>query len=287
MSALHEGANGIKTLQLEAGTGLTDAQRKAVAIANSHSPVAVVAPGLRVVIPAGTLKSADALDALVVDPTQAKAGDVVVRTDGAGNQKTVPLSLVSDGQVAYVAYADGGSYTLAHAQVDYADAGDHWARDAIAFTSRRTLTQGMAPGLYAPEQPATRAMAITMLARLDDASLLAVDGGNWYDSAVDWAQARGLSDGQRAGDAMKREDLAVLLWRWVGKPQAAEPIGFTDLWDIDAYARPAMAWAVERGIFRGRPDASLDPRANATRAETAVAFQRLITDVVEERTRGE
>ncbi len=282
-SALQEDAGGVKSLRLEAGQALTDAQRKAVALANADAPVAVAAPGLRVVIPAGTLKSADELDALMVDPAPAKDGDVVIRTDAAGNQTAVPLSLVSDGQVAYVAAA-GGSYTLAHNEVDYADAGGHWAREAIAFTSCRTLTQGMVPGLYEPEQPATRAMAITMLARLDGAQLQSSQGGNWYDGAVNWATARGLSDGQRAGDAVKREELAVLLWRWAGKPQAPELIGFTDLFEIDAYARPAMAWAVERGILRGRPDATLDPHAGATRAEIAVVFQRLITDTVEERT---
>lgn len=283
-SALREGADGVKSLQLEAGKTLTDAQRKAVVLANADAPVAVAAPGLRVVIPAGTLKSADQLAGLMVDPAPAKAGDVVVRTDAAGNQRAVPLSLVSDGEVAYVAAA-GGNYALAHNEVDYADADDHWAREAIAFTSCRTLTQGMAPGRYEPEQPATRAMAITMLARLDDAQLRSAQGGNWYDGAVNWATARGLSDGQRAEDAVKREELAVLLWRWAGKPKAAELTGFTDLWEVDAYARPAMAWAVERGILRGRPDASLDPHAGATRAEIAVVFQRLITDTVEQRTR--
>ncbi len=283
-SVLREGAGGVKSLRLEAGQALTDAQRKAVAAANAESPVAVAAPGLRVVIPAGTLTSADDPAGLMVDPAPAKAGDVVVYTDDAGNQKAVPLSLVSDGQVAYVAAA-GGRYALAHNEVDYADAGGHWARDAIAFTSCRTLTQGMALGRYEPERPATRAMAITMLARLDGAQLQSAQGGNWYDGAVNWAAARGLSDGQRAEDAVKREELAVLLWRWAGKPKAAELTGFTDLWEIDAYAREAMAWAVERGILRGRPDATLDPHAGATRAEIAVVFQRLITDVVEERTR--
>ncbi len=281
---MREVADGVKSLQLEAGKALTDAQRKAVAAANAESPVAVAAPGLRVVIPAGTLKSADELDALMVDPAPAKAGDVVIRTDAAGNQRAVPLSLVSDGQVAYVAAAVG-RYALAHSEVDYADAGGHWAHEAIVFTSCRALTQGMAPGRYEPERPATRAMAITMLARLDGAQLQSAQGGNWYDGAVDWATARGLSDGRRAEDAVKREELAVLLWRWAGKPKAPELTGFTDLWSIDAYARPAMAWAVERGILRGRPDATLDPHAGATRAEIAVVFQRLITDTVEERTR--
>ncbi len=281
---LREGADGVKSLQLEVGKRLTDVQRQAVAAANADAPVAVAAPGLRVVIPAGTLKSADELAGLMVDPAPAKAGDVVVRTDAAGNQTAVPLSLVSDGEVAYVAAA-GGSYALAHGAVDYADAGDHWAHDAIAFTSCRALTQGMAPGRYEPERPATRAMAITMLARLDGAQLQSGSSGNWYDGAVNWATARGLSDGQRAGDTVKREELAVLLWRWAGKPKASELTGFTDLWSIDAYAREAMAWAVERGILRGRPDASLDPHAGATRAEIAVVFQRLITDTVKERTR--
>lgn len=136
----------------------------------------------------------------------------------------------------------------------------------------------MTPTQFMPERPASRAMIFTLLARMTGERLPEVRAGNWYDSAVAWATARGLSDGTRPEAPVERQELITLLWRWAGRPRPQSALsGFTDLRDVSAYAREPLAWAVENGILTGRADATIDPHTGATRAETAVLLQRFLT----------
>ena len=278
------GTDGSARLELESVRFLTQAQRQALIQANGKSAVTVVtANGLRVRIPAGTLTDESQVDGLLADMTGAKAGDIVIRTDEQGKRHVVPLALVSDGKAVYVA-AGTGRYSLERGSTSFADTESHWARSSIAFSAARELTRGMSENLFDPERPATRAMVFTLLARLEGAELPDSQGA-WYDSAVTWAMGKGLTDGDLPVEDVKRQELATLLWRWAGKPEASgELTGFTDLWAVAPYAREPLAWAVEAGVLTGRTDASLDPTGPATRAETAVMLERFITYLVKEQT---
>ena len=276
------GADGSACLELESARFLTQAQRQALTQANAQSAVTVVtASGLQVRIPAGTLADESQVDGLLADVAGAKEGDVVIRTDEQGRRHVVPLALVSDGKAVYVA-AGPGQYRLERGSTSFADTEGHWARSSIAFSAARELTRGMSENTFDPERPATRAMVFTLLARLEGADLPDSQGA-WYDSAVTWAMGRGLTDGDRPVEDVKRQELATLLWRWAGQPEATgELTGFTDLWAVAPYARVPLSWAVETGILTGRMDASLDPTGPATRAETAVMLERFITYLVKE-----
>lgn len=160
--------------------------------------------------------------------------------------------------------------------VPFADIDHHWARDAIVFTAQRELTRGMTQTEFMPEHPASRAMIFILLARMTGEQLPQAQG-NWYDSAVHWAVARGLSDGTRPEAPVERQELVTLLWRWAGRPKTQAALdGFADVREVSAYAREPLAWAVENGILTGRPDATIDPHTGATRAETAVILRRFI-----------
>lgn len=130
---------------------------------------------------------------------------------------------------------------------------------------------------FMPERPASRAMVFTLLARMTG-ERLSEGQGNWYDSAVTWVTAQGLSDGTRPEAPVERQELVTLLWRWAGRPKAQSDLsGFADMRSVSAYAREPLAWAVENGILTGRTDATIDPHTGATRAETAAVLQRFIT----------
>ena len=282
-AALVTQADGSARLELAEGESMTQAQRQAVVQANARGPVTVQLPHLRVFISAGTVTEEDQVAGLLPDGSEAKAGDVVMRTDDRGERHPVPLALVTDGQVAYVATAPG-VYTLERRAVSFADAENHWARDAIGIVAARDLTRGMRENVFDPEGPATRAMIFTLLARLEGTELPASQGA-WYDSAVTWAMGRSLTDGTRPQENVKRQELVTLLWRWAGKPLAQNPpAGFTDLDSVAPYAWEALSWAAETGILAGRPDGSLDPLGPATRAETAVVLERFITYFVKAQT---
>ena len=52
--------------------------------------------------------------------------------------------------------------------------------------------------------------------------------------------------------------------------------GCLDAGSVSAYARQAMAWAVEQGIVAGTSDTTLTPQGNATRAQVAAILMRYI-----------
>lgn len=272
-------------MELQEARALTQSERQAVFAANATQAVTIQSPSLQVVIPKGVLGTPDQVDDLLVDLTWAKSGDAVARIDAQGRSQVLPFSLVEDGKAVYVAEKTG-RYALARGGMPFDDVEGHWAQEAITFASARELMRGMTEEHFDPERPASRAMVLTLLARLEGEEL-PPSQGEWYDSAVDWAVSRGLSDGTRPQGAVKREELITLLWRWVGQPQAkGELKGFTDLWKVSPYAREPLAWAVENGILTGRKNASIDPTTGATRAETAVILQRFVTYLARQRTGG-
>ena len=77
-------------------------------------------------------------------------------------------------------------------------------------------------------------------------------------------------------DNVTREQLATILWRYAGKPEAkADLSDFADVDNISGYALDAMNWAVEAGILAG-DNGNLKPTANATRAEFATMIMRFL-----------
>ena len=161
---------------------------------------------------------------------------------------------------------------------DFADvAAGSWYEGGVSFVVERGLFQGVAEGRFAPEVPMTRAMLMTVLARLDGQDT--ASGGVWYQVGVDWAVAAGVSDGAAPDALVTREQLAVMLYRYaqrLGLPTAGRDSlrSFADGGQIAPWAQDAMAWAVDQGVLHGRSGGVLDPAASATRAEAAAMLQR-------------
>ena len=106
--------------------------------------------------------------------------------------------------------------------------------------------------------------------------------GKWYSEAVAWASANGIVNGvdtqHFCPDAeVTREQIAVILWRMAGCPRAEAALSeYTDGSSVHAFAREAMAWAVDTELFRGDAAGTLRPNAPATRAEVAALMQRYL-----------
>lgn len=73
-------------------------------------------------------------------------------------------------------------------------------------------------------------------------------------------------------DSITREQLAVMLWRYVGKPTANSELPFNDASQISSYALPAMRWAVGNAILNGKGNGILNPKGFTTRAQVALMF---------------
>ena len=166
---------------------------------------------------------------------------------------------------------DGATVKIVDNSKDFIDTQDHWAKDAIDFVSARGLVNGMNDSIYAPNNSTTRAQLWTILARQNDANL---NGGNtWYESAQNWAKAKGISDGANPNAAINRAQMVTMLWRAMGQPAPATAATFTDV-SADSYYAGAVSWAVENGVTTGVGGGRFDPTATCTRAQIAAFLAR-------------
>ena len=169
-----------------------------------------------------------------------------------------------------------------------------WAHAGIDFCVAKGLMQGISDTLFAPSQTLTRAQLVTILYRMagsprveSSGSFTDVPEKAWYAKAVTWAAdsgiVNGIGQGRFApGDPITREQIAAILHRFSGKPEAAGSLAaFPDHDAVGSYAAKAMVWAVNRGLITGKGaegETRLDPKGSATRAEIASIIMRFLAD---------
>ena len=142
-----------------------------------------------------------------------------------------------------------------------------WYEEAVAYVAGQGILQGTGTGKFSPDTNLTRGMMMTLLARM--AGVDTTGGKTWYEKALTWAVAQGISDGTRPEATITREQLVTMLYRFAGAPVAEGDLSaFTDGEAVSTWAREAAIWAVEAGILQGS-GGKLRPQDAATRAETA------------------
>ena len=169
-----------------------------------------------------------------------------------------------------------------------------WYHDGVHWALEAGVMNGTAAGVFAPDAQVSRAMLVTMLWRVEgmpdasgEMSFADVEAGRWYTGAVRWASAEGLVKGYNVrtfgpDDALTREQLAVILWRyaaWRGRDVTTGVIDrlgmFLDTERISPWALEAMRWAVHTQLLRGVDNDTLSPKTGADRAQTAMLLMRL------------
>ena len=109
----------------------------------------------------------------------------------------------------------------------YTDLAADWYRDAVLWATEKGITTGTGAGLFSPDDPCTRAQAVTMLCRaFSGASTTAIPftdvaSDSYYCTAVRWAVQYGITAGTTettfSPDApCTRGQLMTLLWRAAG-----------------------------------------------------------------------
>ena len=86
-----------------------------------------------------------------------------------------------------------------------------------------------------------------------------VDQSAWYASGVSFMEQKGLMTGYSdttlfgVGDSLTRAQLAMILWRQAGKPEASSDANETGMPDVEAgqWYTSAANWAVTRGVIKG------------------------------------
>ncbi len=180
--------------------------------------------------------------------------------------------------------------TAANVNNKFADVQNNaWYSEAIAYVYNKGMMNGTDAGKFEPNATTTRAMLVTMLHRLaggPQGGVLKfndVASGQWFSEAIAWAAASGVVNGYENGTfapnaAITREQLAVILWRYVGSPAASAELNFSDAATVSDWAQQAMQWAVSTGIING-DNGALRPAGNATRAEVAMMLMRFCENI--------
>lgn len=256
---------------------------------------------MRVWIPAGTLSEGDDLMAMLMPfPDLPQDGEYLVQyTDASGENHPVAWSLVTPGKVYYVATAPG-AYEIVKAEEGFSDVSeDFWGADAISFTAARGLFQGVGEDEFDPSGTMTRSMLVTVLGRLagidpadysGESVFSDVDAHSWYGPYVAWAAENGVVQGVGGdrfapNDPITREQLCTMLVRYLDSdgielPQLTNPAAFTDEDQVSDWAKDAVERFRQLGIVEGSDTGAFLPKNNASRAEVAAVFQRLITTIL-------
>ena len=238
-------------------------------------PGAGAAPEINFSLPKG-----DTAVTVEVPVENATPGTVLLLVKADGGEALLKTTALTENGVA-VALEGSVTLKVADNTKSFADtaAVQGWAGDAIAFVTARELFGGVGGDRFAPVENMNRAMLVTVLARLDGQD---TDGGEtWYAKSVAWSVEQGISDGTNMEDAVSREQLVTILYRYAGSPALAEAElnGYTDTDQVSGWARSAMQWAVEQGILTGKSGNLLDPAATATRAEVSAILMRFINQI--------
>lgn len=164
------------------------------------------------------------------------------------------------------------SYADCSCEIFYDLDASRWYHEAIDWAYNLGLMNGTTKSTFGPNAAATRAQTWTMLARI--AGQDTRRSSTWYEVGQKWAMGLGITDGTNPMGTLTREQLAAMLYRYVGSPAVNGTLTFSDSANVSTWAKDAMVWAVQNGILDGVGGNRLNPKGTTTRAQAAAIFMR-------------
>ena len=244
----------------------------------SNTVSASTASNGKVSLDKSTAKKGDTVT-VTVTPDAGYQLDKLTVTDAKG--KTVDVTKKSDGKYTFTMPDSKVTITPTFSKIEdtkpskngFDDvASSDWFADAVKYVSDKGLMSGTGSDKFAPSATTTRAMLMTVLARY--AGEDTTGGATWYEKGMNWAKAKGVSDGTNPNADITREQLVTMLYRYAGTPAVNGSLSdFSDATSVSSYAVNAMQWAVANGIVNGS-NGKLNPQNNATRAQVAAILMR-------------
>ena len=241
-----------------------------------------------------------------VTPDQAYKLDELVVT---ANGKDVELTANSDGTYTFTMPSADVKITATFAEdpdwtepeepaTDVSDlfidiAPNAWYKDAVQYAYDNGLMTGVSATEFAPEATTTRAMIVSILARLENVTTAEAAGfadvtDEWYATAVNWAANVGVVNGYedntfKPNTAITREQLAAILMNYAAYKgydvsARADLSHYSDADSISSWANDVLLWAVAEGLLTGVTDDTIAPQAHATRAQVAAILQRFLSE---------
>ena len=232
----------------------------------------------KVALDKSTAKKGDTVT-VTVTPDAGYQLDKLTVTDAKGN--TIAVAKKGDNQYTFTMPDSKVTITPTFSKIEdtkpsktgFNDvASSAWYADAVQYVTDKGLMNGTDDNQFSPSASTTRGMLMTVLARY--AGEDTTGGATWYEKSMEWAKAKGVSDGTNPNADITREQLVTMLYRYAGSPAVNGSLSdFSDAASVSSYAVNAMQWAVASGIVNGS-NGKLNPQNNATRAQVAAILMR-------------
>ena len=223
--------------------------------------------------------------------TQIAENIVIYRTD---NSETViiPTAKIMDGKVVFRT-KHLSQYAVGYHEKNFVDINNHWAKNDIAFVTARDLFMGTNENHFAPEEPMTRAMLVTVLGRLYGADVTGITSSfddvsseAWYAKYVAWANEKGIVNGMgnntfAPNKVVTREELAVIIANYakfvnITFNNENDRNTLVDEKDVADWAKASVEIIQKSGIMGGKTKDTFEPKDCTTRAEVAKVLRAFI-----------
>ncbi len=216
----------------------------------------------------------------------------VIAVKKKGNDSIIiPSAIYKNSELSFTT-ASAGSYDVFYNDRAFNDTKNHSATRIISFVSSRGLFSGVGNDNFAPDETMTRAMFVTVLARLEGVDLSQyktsrfsdVAVGDWYSAAIEWAADKGIVNGVGNGKfnpnaPITVEQMAVVLDNYIkyksyeliassSKPTLAENN------QVSSWAKESLISVHTLGIIT--VSSTFDPQGTFTRTDGATIFVKFI-----------
>ena len=200
--------------------------------------------------------------------------------------------------ISSILFVAGASLSTASATKSFSDVNEKdWFFSDVQYVRGKALMNGTSETTFAPNDPTTRGMIVTILWRLDGEPQTVnkipfsdVISEKYYYNAVGWASANRIVSGYNdtsfgPEDHITREQLAAILYRYASYKELnvssnTDINKFKDFEEISEYAVEAMKWANANGIITGITSETISPKGNATRCQVAAILKRMCENIL-------
>lgn len=196
---------------------------------------------------------------------------------------------------AWISSYSNSTYVVVENKMNFTDMQKHWANSFVELAAAKGLVDGVGGDKYDPNQTVTRAEFAAMLVRLlgqgapsgSTSPYVDVKSGVWYFEEITKAKELGLlefvrDESFKPDRALTREEMASMLARVVELEKLSmtkEWIsldGYKDIGNVDDSRLEDVRLMVKLQIMTGTGTSSFSPKAETTRAQTAVVLIRML-----------
>lgn len=216
-------------------------------------------------------------------PTETEQGEETRLCAVCGEKETRPIEKLAP---AKPEKCDGGDSSPSIKLADVDRSANSWYHEAVDWAYVKGVTTGMTETTFGPNEPCTRAQAVTFLWRANGSpeptsnkcDFVDVSADMYYYKAVLWAVEKNITNGVDATHfapdmTCSRAHIVTFLYRAANMPAVKSAAAFTDV-PANEWFTDAVAWAAENGITDGVGNNMFAPAKDCVRAEIVTFLYR-------------